>query len=70
MDFALSNDGDLTHLIECKLSDSAPHRALSGFAGRFPQAEAIQLVRDLRQEEFRSAIRITEAANWLANLAA
>jgi len=70
VDFALSNDGDLTHLIECKLSDSAPHRALSGFAGRFPQAEAIQLVRDLRQEEFRSAIRITEAANWLANLAA
>jgi len=70
VDFALSNDKDLTHLIECKLSDNSPHRSLGGFAGRFPQAEAIQLVRDLRQEECRSAIRITDAALWLAGLAA
>jgi predicted AAA+ superfamily ATPase len=70
VDFALSNDKDLTHLIECKLSDNSPHRTLGGFAGRFPQAEAIQLVRDLRQEEYRSAIRITDAAPWLAGLAA
>jgi len=70
VDFALSNDKDLTHLIECKLSDNSPHRSLGGFAGRFPQAEAIQLVRDLRQEEYRSAIRITDAALWLAGLAA
>jgi predicted AAA+ superfamily ATPase len=70
VDFALSSDNDLTHLIECKLGDDSPHRALAGFAGRFPQAEAIQLVRDLRQEEFRAGIRITRAADWLAGLAA
>ena len=33
VDFALSNDKDLTHLIECKLSDNIPHRTLGGFAG-------------------------------------
>jgi hypothetical protein len=70
VDFALGDDNRLTHLIECKLSDNAPHRALANFASRFPGVEAIQLVRDLRQEEFRSGIRITDAAEWLAGLAA
>jgi hypothetical protein len=70
VDFALSNDKNLTHLIECKLSNNTPHRALGSFSGRFPQVEAIQLVRDLRQEEYRSAIRITDAALWLAGLTA
>ncbi|MEE4144142.1 MAG: ATP-binding protein [Halieaceae bacterium] len=70
VDFALGDDNRLTHLIECKLSDNAPHRALANFASRFPGVEAIQLVRDLRQEEYRSGIRITDAAEWLAGLAA
>lgn len=68
VDFALSEDNQLSHLIECKLSDGAIHRALAGFAGKFPRAEAVQLVRDLRQEEFRSGVSITDAANWLAKL--
>ena len=70
VDFALGDDNRLTHLVECKLSDNSPHRALANFASRFPGVEAIQLVRDLRQEEFRSGIRITDAAGWLAGLAA
>jgi len=70
VDFALGDDNRLTHLIECKLSDNAPHRTLANFASRFPGVEAIQLVRDLRQEEYRSGIRITDAAEWLAGLAA
>ena len=70
VDFALSDDARLTHLIECKLSDSTLHRSLAGFASRFPEAEAVQLVRDLRQEEFRASVRITDAAHWLATLAA
>ncbi len=44
------------------------HRALAGFATKFPQARAIQLVRDLRQEEHRGGVDITEAALWLAGL--
>jgi uncharacterized protein len=68
VDFALSEDRKLTHLIECKLSDTNVHRALAGFASRFPEAESIQLVRDLRQEEYRAPVRITAAAPWLASL--
>ena len=66
VDFALSQDQALTHLIECKLADNTVHRALSGFAGRFPEAAAIQLVRDLRQEEYRAPVHIVDAARWLA----
>lgn len=68
VDFALSDESVLTHLVECKLSETAPHRALTSFSARFPAAEAIQLVRDLRQEEQRGAVRITDAATWLQNL--
>lgn len=68
VDFAVSEAGKLTHLIECKLAESSPHRALTSFSGRFPTAEAIQLVRDLRQEEQRGGVRITAAAPWLRNL--
>ena len=70
VDFALSDDRELSHLIECRLSDSSVHRALAGFANKFPGAEAIQLVRDLRQEECRASVRITGAAGWLAGLEA
>lgn len=58
VDFALSQEERLTHLIECKLAD------------KFPQAGAIQLVRDLRQEEYRKPVRITDAATWLGELTA
>lgn len=68
IDFALSEDQRVSHLIECKLSDTARHRALASFAERFPEAEALQLVRDLRQEEYRAPVHITDAARWLAGL--
>lgn len=70
VDFALSDDEHLTHLIECKWGDNSLHRSLSRFAEQFPNTEAVQIVQDLRQEEFRNSIRITDAANWLAGLAA
>ncbi len=70
VDFALSDEGQLTQLIECKWGDNSPHRSLSRFAGLFPTAEAVQIVHDLRQEEFRNGIRITSAAHWLAGLSA
>ena len=68
VDFALALDGALTHLIECKLTDTKPHRALAGFAERFEPAPAVQLVRHLRQEEQRGRVAITAAAGWLARL--
>ncbi len=70
VDFAISEAGKLTQLIECKLSDIKPHKALVRFAAQFPEAEAIQIVFNLRQEEFRNGITITDAAIWLAQLAA
>ena len=70
VDFALSRDGALTHLIECKLADDKPHRALRRFAGEFAQATAVQLVRHLRQEQQVDGLRITATAPWLAALAA
>jgi predicted AAA+ superfamily ATPase len=69
VDFAFSESGELKQLIECKLSDNKPHRALMRFAAQFPDVDAIQIVYNLRQEEFRNGIRITDAANWLAQLA-
>lgn len=70
VDFALSQDNKLTQLIECKSGDSKPHRGLARFAQEFAGTEAVQLVRNLRQEEFRNGIAITDAANWLSTLAA
>jgi uncharacterized protein len=70
VDFALSNGQQLSHLVECKLSDAKPHTALTRFAAQFSQAKAVQLVFNLRQEEFRNGIAITDAAKWLNSLAA
>lgn len=70
VDFALSEEGMLTQMIECKLGDTKPHRGLLRFAGQFPDTESVQIVYGLRQEEFRSGIRITDAANWLMGLSA
>jgi predicted AAA+ superfamily ATPase len=70
VDFALSNGQQLTHLIECKLGDTKPHTALTRFAAQFSEAKAMQLVFNLRQEEFRNGIAITDAAKWLNTLAA
>jgi predicted AAA+ superfamily ATPase len=68
IDFALSEDETLTHLVECKLSDTKPHRALIRFAGEWPQAQAIQLVRECRAEADRDGLKIRDAASWLGEL--
>lgn len=70
VDFALSEEGALIQMIECKLGDNKPHRGLSRFAEQFPDTEAVQIVYGLRQEEFRNGISITDAANWLMGLSA
>jgi hypothetical protein len=70
VDFCLSMDGALTQLVECKLADSSPHRALLRFAAQFGEAEAVQIVRDARQEERRGPIAVLPAADWLARLEA
>ena len=56
--------------VECKLADSSPQRSLSRFAFQFPEAEAVQLVRDARQQEQRRAVSVVPAGEWLARLPA
>jgi len=70
VDYCLSLDGALTQLVECKLADPTPHRALSRFAAQFVEAKAVQIVRDARQEERRGPIAVLPAADWLAGLEA
>jgi predicted AAA+ superfamily ATPase len=69
VDFALSENDQLTHLLECKFADAALHRPLARFSEQFPEAKAIQLVAELRQEEQRDRVAICRAGDWLAGLA-
>ena len=70
IDFALSRGKVLTHLIECKWADAAPHKAFARFMPFWPEAQAVQLVRHLRSPELRNGVRVVAAAPWLAELAA
>lgn len=72
VDFCLSdktNSGNtLTHLIECKLNDAKPHRALSRFAEQWQGAQSIQAVRNLRAEYDLKRIKVRRVAPWLMKL--
>lgn len=70
VDFCLSDGDVLTDLIECKLGDAKPHRALTRFAEEWPEADAIQLVRDLRHAHEIGRVAVRPAAAWLNALAA
>jgi len=70
IDFVLCDDGAPTHLIECKQADNRPTSTLIKFAGQFSSAQAIQLVRELRREEYHPPVSILQGASWLAELAA
>lgn len=68
VDFAISEKNRLTHLIECKLGDDKPHRALKRFAEQHPQTAAVQVVRDLRHSFEAQGIDIRRADDWLMAL--
>lgn len=70
VDFVLSEGESLTHLIECKLSDAKPHRALARFADAWPEAQAVQLLRECQVEADLGRIQLRAAADWLAHLQA
>lgn len=69
IDFAVTVNDAVTHLIEVKTAD----RTLSGnfkhFANFFPEAKKIQLVRSLdREKTFPDGTEIRDLATWLANI--
>ena len=70
LDFSLSQKGELTHLIEVKLSDQAASRNLIYFKNRHPGIKALQLVHNARTDQEADGIAIVRAANWLAQLSA
>jgi predicted AAA+ superfamily ATPase len=70
IDFALSRGNVLTHLIECKWTENAPHKAFNRFMPLLPDAQAVQLVRHLRNPELHHGVNVVPAAPWLAGLAA
>jgi len=70
VDFALAGNGELTHLLEIKLSDGSLSRGLAYFKERHKNAAAVQLVHNLRQPSENAGVSITRAADWLAGLAA
>lgn len=70
VDFCLSHGDTLTHLVECKLSDTKPHRALNRFAEQWPQAQAVQLLRECKTEADIGRLQLRDAAPWLAALEA
>ena len=70
VDFAVSRNGELSQIIEVKLSDNRLSSSLKSFANRFKLVEAIQLVHNLKQNERRDGIDILRASDWLGDLAA
>ena len=70
VDFAVSEGDQLIDLVECKLGDHKPHRALMRFAGEWPDARATQVLRDLDTPMDVGPIQIRAAAGWLMGLSA
>jgi len=70
VDLVLCRNNAPVLLVECRHADTAISRFMASLAARFPKARAVQLVRELRQEEKRGDVSIVRAAGWLAELAA
>ena len=69
VDFALSEKSQLTELVECKLSDDKPHRALLRFASEQAPVKAVQVVRNLRHSFAVGAVDVVWAPEYLRGLA-
>ena len=70
VDFALSEKNQLTQLVECKLSDEKPHRALLRFAQEQAPVQAVQVVRNARHSYTLGTIQIAAAPDYLMGLTA
>jgi len=68
VDFALSDKAQLTELVECKLSDDKPHRALVRFANEQAPVKAVQVVRNLRHSFSPGVVEVVQAAGYLRGL--
>ena len=69
VDFVVTDRGEPSLLVECKLSDGDPGRGLKYLSGRFPNAEAWQIAAEGRKH-YRTAtgIRVAPAVVFLSRL--
>ena len=70
VDFLTVLDRAPEFLVEVKVRDPEPARALLHYAPQLAGAKAIQLVQELRREEAHGKVRVLRAASWLAGLEA
>jgi hypothetical protein len=56
-------------LVECKLSDDKPHRALLRFASEQGPVQAVQVVRNVRHAFAAGAVEVVPASAFLRGLA-
>ncbi len=70
VDFTLSRKKKATHLIEVKISDDTPTASLVALSKKIPDAQAIQLVGNLRREQQIDRVAVMSAGKWLAQLSA
>lgn len=70
IDFVLTLDEKITHLIEAKTSYTVPSPYLHRMAKHFAHVRAVQIVRQLREESEQGRVAVRRAGAWLAELAA
>ena len=68
VDFVVCLDGVPQQFIECKLAGDRLSRFLARMAESHPDAQAVQVVRDARRDEWRGRVEVRQAAPWLAGL--
>lgn len=65
VDFVMSEQDQLTHLVECKLHETKVNASLYRFSMQWPGVSSIQLLRECAVESDRSGIQVRDAAGWL-----
>ncbi len=67
LDFVLSQDGELTHAFEVKLSDSSRSKAFSDFGTALEKTRRVQIVMQCEREKtYPDGLEIRKAAEYLA----
>lgn len=67
-DFVITDNDEVTRMMEVKLSHDKLSRSLIFFSQKFPGAEAFQLVHNLRHTQYKERIHVVPAGEWLAGL--
>lgn len=67
VDFCIVEEGEITHLIEVKESDSNLSLPLKYYKNKLPQASAFQLVHNLKRRQELENIKIESVASFFKN---